>query len=93
MLLENAGPMQPSARDMNGSEKTDDRTRLLVGVMIAVAVWGGTLALGAFLFGPDPATGEVTFAPSVVRGGIVAGCVAIFVGGWALLLRRRRGST
>jgi hypothetical protein len=78
---------------MTDSHTSDDRNRLLVGVMIAVSVWGGTLALGAFLFGTDPTTGEVTFAPSVIRGGIVAGCVAIFVGGWALLLRRRRGST
>ena len=78
---------------MTESDTTEARTRLLVGVMIAVAVWGGTLALGAFLYGPDPTTGEVTFTPSVVRGGIVAGCVAIFVGGWALLLRQRRKST
>ncbi|MBP90711.1 MAG: hypothetical protein CMJ64_29035 [Planctomycetaceae bacterium] len=78
---------------MTSSETTDHRNRLLVGVMIAVAAWGFTLAFGAFLHGPDPATGEVTFAPSVVRGGIVAGCVAIFVGGWALLLLLRRRST
>ena len=71
--------------------KTDDKQRLLLGVILAVAVRGSTLALGAFLFGPDLTTGQVTFAPSPVRGGIVLGFVAFFVGGWALLLRGRRG--
>lgn len=69
--------------------KTDDKQRLLLGVMLAVAVWGSMLALGAFLFGPDLTTGQVIYAPSVTRGGIVLACVAIFVGGWALLVRRR----
>ncbi|MBC8354444.1 MAG: hypothetical protein H8E66_20810 [Planctomycetes bacterium] len=72
--------------------KTDDRQRLLIGVMLAVAVWGSILALGAFLFGIDETTGQIAFAPNVVRGGIVLGFVAIFVGGWALLLRGRRSA-
>ncbi len=62
----------------------------MFGVMLAVAVWGSVLALGALLYGPDPMTGQVIYAPSAVRGGIVLTCVAIFVGGWALLLRGRR---
>jgi len=61
-------------------------------VMIAVAVWGGTLSLGTFIFGPDPLTGEVTFAPSVARGVIAAGCVTIFVAGWAALLQHRKST-
>ncbi len=67
--------------------KTNDKQRLLLGVMIAVAVWGSVLALGALLYGPDPISGQVVFAPSIARGGIVLGFVAFFVGGWALLLR------
>lgn len=77
---------------MNKPAPNDDRDRLQLGVMIAIAVWGFTLAFGAFLFGRDPATGEVGLSPSVVRGGIVAACVTIFVGGWALLLRRRKST-
>ena len=72
--------------------KTDDRQRLLYGVMLAVAVWGSLLALGAFLFGPDQTTGQVSFAPSPLRGGIVLGSVALFVGGWSLSLLRRSRS-
>ncbi len=62
----------------------------MFGVMLAVAVWGSVLALGALLYGPDPMTGQVVYSPSVVRGGIVLTFVTIFVGGWALLLRGRR---
>jgi hypothetical protein len=72
--------------------KADDKQRLLIGVMLAVAAWGSMLALGAFLFGLDEATGKVMFAPNVARGGIVLGFVAIFVGGWALLLRGRKSA-
>jgi len=72
--------------------KADDKQRLLIGVVLAVAAWGSMLALGAFLFGLDEATGQVVFAPNVARGGIVIGFVAIFVGGWALLLRGRKSA-
>ena len=57
--------------------------------MLAVLVWGSVLSVGAFLFGTGP-DGLVTLAPSVTRGLIVFSCVAIFVGGWALLVRQRR---
>ncbi len=56
--------------------------------MLAILAWGTILSVGAFLFGPD-SNGVVTYAPSVSRGLIVFSCVAIFLGGWALLLRRR----
>lgn len=69
--------------------KLDDKQRLLFGVMLAVAAWGAIIALGAFLFGPDESTGQVTFAPNLLRGGIVLGFVAFFIGGWALLVRQR----
>lgn len=71
--------------------QADDRQRLLFGVMLAVAVWGAMLALGAFLFGLDQTTGQVAFAPNIIRGGIVLAFVGFFVGGWAILLRGRRG--
>jgi hypothetical protein len=67
-----------------------DSKRLLLGVMVAVAIWGSTLALGAFLFGLDEATGKVAFSPNPLRGGIVLACVAFFVGGWALLVQLRQ---
>lgn len=71
------------------NQEQADRRRLLRGVMLAVLVWGSLLSLGAFLFGPGP-DGLVRLAPSVSRGLIVFSCVAIFLGGWALLLRRQR---
>jgi hypothetical protein len=63
--------------------------RLLQGVMAAIGVWGGLLALGAALFGYDQTNGEVHFAPSPLRGLIVLTCVSLFLGGWAVLLKRR----
>jgi hypothetical protein len=73
---------------MNKYER--DRHRLIGWVMAGLTVWGGLLALGALLFGYDAASREITLSVNPVRGAIVAGCVLIFLGGWALLLRRKR---
>ena len=60
------------------------RTRLIWGVMAAVAVWGGLLAIGAWRLNHD-----------VRRTFVVAACVAAFLGFWGLMLairaRRMRG--
>lgn len=69
------------------------RNNLLLGVMLAVGIWGGLLALGAALFGVDE-SGAVSFSPNLARGLIVLCCVSTFLGGWAALLvaqRNRRG--
>ncbi len=71
------------------SSGTADSRRLLLAVMAAVGVWGSLLALGTFLFGYDQSNGEVHFAPHPLRGMIVLVCVALFLGGWAVLLWRR----
>lgn len=78
-------PMQTQTQKPSSSDR-----RLLRGIMAAVAVWGLLLALGTALFGVDPETGQVTFAPNLARGIIVFGCVAAFLGIWLLALRRRR---
>lgn len=77
---------------MSESEPAPGSQRWIRGIMLAVAIWGSLLALGALLFGPDPATGKVTLAPSLVRGAIVGGCVALFLGWWGWLLRKRARS-
>ena len=59
-------------------------------IILAVAIWGFGLALGAYLYGYDPEAGTVRFAPNPWRGLIVALCVSVFLGGWALLLKTRR---
>ena len=69
--------------------KTGRSPRLMTVVMLAVAIWGVLLATGAWLYGYDPATGEVRFAPHALRGGIVLACVCTFLGIWGLLLWRR----
>ena len=75
---------------MKGKSDSDERRPALRWIMLAVGVWGLLLALGAFLFGPDPQTGAITLAINPWRGLIVLSCVGIFLGGWALLLLTRR---
>lgn len=67
----------------------EKRRALLRWVMLAILAWGGTLTLGAFLFGYDHQTQEITLAPNPLRGLVVLSCVGIFLGGWLLLLRMR----
>ena len=76
----------------NGSPKSApdvEASKLLLYVRLAVAIWGGLLALGALLYGVNPETGEVTFSVNPWRGLVVAACVAGFLGGWSLLLNRK----
>jgi hypothetical protein len=54
--------------------------RIIFYIMLAVFVWGAVLALGAFLYGG---------ARQALKADIILACVAIFLGIWALLLRRR----
>ena len=66
-------------------DPTDSR-RLITGIMAAVAVWGGVLAIGAWWrFGNY----------DVRRAFVVAGCTAAFLGFWGAMLalraRRMRG--
>lgn len=70
------------------SEDQADRRRFLRIVMFAVLVWGSVLALGATLYGIDQATGEIHYAPNLLRGLIVEACVIAFLGIWALALSR-----
>lgn len=65
-------------------------TRTIRWIMAAIFVWGAVLALGAGLFGYDPAAARVQFAPQPLRGLIVFGFVLAFLGGWSLLLRSKR---
>lgn len=73
---------------MHVSDEPADRRRLLRLVMLAVLIWGSLLALGAALYGFDPATGDVHFSPNVFRGLIVELCVLGFLGVWVLALRK-----
>ena len=72
-------------------ENEQQGRQLLFVVMAAVSLWGGLLSLGALLFGYDAATGTVGFAPRLLRGAIVLGCVLTFLSGWALLVWCRFG--
>jgi drug/metabolite transporter (DMT)-like permease len=75
------------------SDDSNQNRRLLIGIMLAVSIWGAALALGAFLFGYDHQAGEVKFSPSPWRGLIVLACVATFVSFWAMLVSRRGKSS
>jgi hypothetical protein len=54
--------------------------RAIAYVMAAVLVWGGLLALGAYLYGGTR---------QGIKAAIILGCVLAFLGLWALLLRHR----
>ncbi len=73
------------------ADEQSERRRLLRIVMFAVLAWGSVLALGAALYGVDPATGGVQYSPNILRGFIVEGCVLGFLGIWLLAIFRRRG--
>jgi peptidoglycan biosynthesis protein MviN/MurJ (putative lipid II flippase) len=55
------------------------RQRLITLIMIAVVVWGGFLATGAWLQSHDWR-----------RPAMVMGCVIVFLGFWVAMLARRR---
>jgi len=55
------------------------RRRLIALIMIAVVLWGGFLATGAWLESHDWR-----------RPAIIMACVFVFLGFWAALLARRR---
>lgn len=80
--------LEQADRGTPSSEPPADR--LLAYVMLAVAVWGGLLSLGAFLYGMDLAAGKPVFSPNPFRGLIVLGAVSGFLGVWWLALRARR---
>jgi hypothetical protein len=71
------------------ADEWGDRRRLLRLVMLAVWIWGSLIALGAALFGYQANTGDITFAPNLLRGAIVESCVLIFLGTWWWLASRR----
>jgi hypothetical protein len=54
--------------------------RVILYIMLAVFVWGAALALGAFIYGGTR---------QALKADIILGCVALFLGSWALLLRAR----
>lgn len=83
-------PRQPASRQPVPVEPSADA--LLKYVMIAVAVWGGLLSIGALLFGIDMEAGKPVFSPNPVRGLIVLAAVGAFLGMWLLAWRRRRRS-
>ena len=79
-------PYEPAKHDdapskQAGSEpgSAAGRQRLIALIMIAVVLWGGFLATGAWLQSHDWR-----------RPAIVMTCVFLFLGFWAALLARRR---
>jgi hypothetical protein len=71
---------QSSERGEMGAHMKSSRWGL-AGIMLAVLAWGTWLAIGAVRYNGD-----------LWRGVIVLGSVAIFLGGWLLLLAARHRS-
>ncbi|MCC7084799.1 MAG: hypothetical protein IT427_07300 [Pirellulales bacterium] len=57
--------------------------RLLIGLTIAILVWGGFLAIGSFL-------GGVNLRGGAGRGLVIFGCVSFFLAFWWMLLLMRK---
>jgi hypothetical protein len=67
--------------------------RILRWIMGSVFAWGCFLALGAALYGVDPESGAITWAPQPLRGVIVFVSVTGLLVGWSWLLRQRARRT
>lgn len=63
---------------------SDPLRRAIPGIMLAVLVWGGYLAVGAFFNGD-----QTTYRPAL-KALILAGSFLLFLGFWAVMLYVRR---
>ncbi len=64
------------------SSNTISPGKLIAWIMLAVLVWGGLLALGAYLYGGPR---------QLLRAGMILGCVIAFLSFWGILLKYRAG--
>lgn len=62
----------------------DPLRRAIPAIMVAVLVWGGYLAVGAFINGE-----QATYRPAL-KALILAGSFLLFLGFWAVMLYARR---
>ena len=86
--------LEPRPEEMTPEQMRAERNKGLRWLMLAVAVWGGVLSLGALLFGIDD-QGTVRLHIRPARGLIAICCVGGFLGVWLLTdiwgkFRRRR---
>lgn len=63
-------------------EPVDRRDLMIPWIVIGLVVWGGLLALGAYVF-----QGQY----DVRKPLIIMACVGLFVGFWAVMIWRNRG--
>lgn len=68
--------------ESNDGPEIASPTRWIASIMVAVAAWGGVLALGAWRLNNDPR-----------RPLIVFGCVLAFLGFWLVMLALRSART
>ncbi|MCA9175515.1 MAG: hypothetical protein KDB14_13615 [Planctomycetales bacterium] len=87
----NSDPYSPSPESPPGKPDPGDGEELAPSVildrlLLALAVWGLLLGLGAMMFGAGEKGIEFHIRP--LRGLIVWACMGGFIGFWWLLLRR-----
>jgi hypothetical protein len=84
-MLWTSFPHQPTKRNMSDKQRTS--RWMFIGLLVALLVWAGLLALGAFLqLGADHPRRDLG-RPIVVFGSM---CVFLALWGWALWLRSQR---
>ncbi len=73
----------------NGKKPKSSPRRVVVGIMLAVVVWGTVLALGTYLYRYEAEPDILDGQRAVRRALVVVGCTLGFLAFWGVSLARR----
>ena len=73
----------------NGKKPKSSPHRVVVGIMLAVVVWGVILAVGTYLYRYEAVPDTLDGQRAVRRALVVVGCTLGFLAFWGVVLVRR----